>query len=559
MNETTDASAIFAPLWRRKWLILAVAIVAAVGSYLYYRREPPKFASSTQIYLANGAEEEARIGGSSSGGSKKAATAQPTTQAALINTSIVKEAVQAHLRKQKKTAAVRAALKGKYKAKASQKSEFITVNGEAHSARGAALLVNTTAQTYVKRANQRYRREVLSAIAVARRQLRQIESGGSEGKTKGKGGGGHKSGGATIALQAATLRNKINQLESNLTISQVAQVNPAKPKAAKSTGVHPKSNAIFGFVIGLMLAAFAAYGLGRLDRRMRSLAAIESAFGVEILTALQAVRKPIVSREGHPAPAKSLREGLWRLQTTLRVGPANAPGRNGATQLSRAPRVLLCVSAESADGKSTLVATLALALGEAGERVAVIEADFRRPVLGRMLGVGGQQGLADVLIGNLAVEEALQDVDFVRPGAGLTPAPTPSGGTATVVETAGAAAVLVGASKVENPPALLARPAMAELPRSLAEEYDFVLVDAPGPLQVSDALPLLAAVDGIVVVARVGHTRETSAARLMQLLSRTPSAPVLGIVANGVSQADIRRHGLSEQYARGWRHRFLGR
>jgi Mrp family chromosome partitioning ATPase len=56
-------------------------------------------------------------------------------------------------------------------------------------------------------------------------------------------------------------------------------------------------------------------------------------------------------------------------------------------------------------------------------------------------------------------------------------------------------------------------------------------------------MPLLPAVDGIVVVVRVGHTRDVSAQRLAQLLGSTVSAPLLGIVANCVPRKDIERYG----------------
>jgi Mrp family chromosome partitioning ATPase/capsular polysaccharide biosynthesis protein len=552
MTETTDAAAMFAPLWRRKWLILAVAILVAVASYLYYKRQPLLYSATTQIYLGNGAEEQAQISTGGNAG-KKSGAPNAATQAALINSSIVKEAVRARLHRERKTAVVRAALAGKAKAKSAEKSQFLTIGGEAHSARAAALLVNVTAQTYVKRENGHYRREVVAAIALTRKQIRRIEAGQPQ-RSSSKGKGGAKgSSGATATLQTATLTSKINQLESELGVSQVAQIDPANAKQAMLLGPHPKSNAIFGFAIGLLLASFVAYGLGRLDRRLRSLAAIEAIFQTEILTALQAVRHPVVKRDGHPAAAKSLREALWRLQTTLQVGHALEPDRE------RAPRVILCVSADAGDGKSSLVAALALAQGEAGERVAVIEADFRRPVQGRLLDVDGSQGLADVLTGRLTVDEAMQEVSLVRPEAGVNAAQTPGGGTATVVESSGSVSVLVGGTKVANPPALLSRPMMTELPRSLLEDFDYVLIDAPPPLQVSDVMPLLNAADGIVVVARVGHTRETSAQRLTQLLKRTPSAPVLGVVANAVSQTDIKKYGLSAQYKRGWRHRLFGR
>jgi Mrp family chromosome partitioning ATPase/capsular polysaccharide biosynthesis protein len=554
MNETTDATAMFAPLWRRKWLILAVAILVAAGSYLYYNRKPSLYSATTQVYLGNGAEEQSQLGASGNGG-KKASAPSPATQASLINSSIVQGAVRARLRRERQTAAVRSALKGKARAQSVAKSEFITISGEAHNALGAALLVNVTAQTYIKRQNAHYRREVEAAIALTRKQVQRIEAGqaqrssASKGKTPAKG-----SSSTTATLQAATLNTKISQLESDLAVSEVTQINPANRKGSKLLSPHPKSNALFGFAIGLLLAAFAAYALSRLDRRLRSLVAIEAIFEAQILTALQAVRHPIVNRDGHPAPAKSLREALWRLQTTLQVGQALEPDRE------RAPRVILCVSADAGDGKSTLVAALALAQSEAGKRVAVIEADFRRPVQGRLLDVGGPQGLADVLTGSLTVDEAMQTVSLVRPEAGVSSAQASAGGTATVVESSGSVSVLVGGTRVANPPALLARPMMTELPRSLVDDFDYVLIDAPPPLQVSDVMPLLAAVDGIVIVARVGHTRETSAQRLVQLLKRTPSAPVLGVVANAVPQADIEKYGLySAQHKRGWRHKLIGR
>lgn len=586
MNETTDFSAVFAPLWRRKWLILGVAVVVAIATYVYYKHQPSIYSATTGVYLGNGAEELTQLGAGSAG--KKAGGPNPTAQAALINSSIIKEAVHEQLRRQRKTAALRAALKGKAKAKASEKSEFITIEGEAHNARGAALLVNTTAQTYVQRQNAHYRAQVETAISLTRKQLRKVESGqlqalidsasaAAKGSTTSKGATS-----TTAAIQSATLSAKINQLESDLGVSQVTQVNPAKPHLAVLVSPHPKSNAIFGFAIGLLFAAIAAYALSRLDRRLRSLTAIEEAFQTQVVAALRSVKRPLpVGSDGHPAPAYVLREALWRLQATLQTlrlqgigaengrGPANGEGvENGVgaeNGQGRGPRTILCVSADAGDGRSTLVAALALAWAEAGERVAVIEADFRRPVQSGLLRLDGSQGLADVLTGALTREQATQMVSFARPdvGVGVPPLPAPADeAAANVVSSAGSVSVLAGARNVANPPALLGRPVTAELLRSLADEFDHVLVDAPSPLQVSDAMPLLAAVDGIVIVARVGHTREASAQRLVALLARTPSAPVLGVVANAASPADIRKYGIHADAGlqrRGLRHALVGR
>jgi succinoglycan biosynthesis transport protein ExoP len=557
MNQTTDANAIFAPIWKRKWLILIAGLLVAVGSYYYYQRKPKIYSASTQVYLGNGAEEQQQLASSGGGSGKKAATADPATQALLINSSIIKDAVHARLRKEHKNTAVRAALKGKVKAKSATKSEFITIGGEAHNARGAALLVNLTAQEYIKRQNAHHRREVQDALGLARRQLAKIEAGAAV-RASSKSKSSKSSSSATATLQSATLSSKINQLEANLPVMEVAQVDPATRKGTKLLSPHPKSNAIFGFAIGLLLAALAAYLRSRFDRRLRSLSAIESVYQAQILTALQAVRRPLVSRDGHPAPAKSLLEALWRLQTTLQVGSISTNGASNNGHGS-APRVILCVSADAGDGKSTLVATLALAMSDAGERVAVVEADFRRPAQGRLLGASGSAGLADVLTGRLTVAEAIQTITRAHAEAGVGTSRANEGTTATMVEDPGTVALLAGTTAVANPPALLARPTMTELPRALAQDFEYVLIDAPSPLQVSDIMPLLAAVDGIMIVARVGHTRENSAQRLVQLLKHTPSAPVLGVVANAVSQADVQKYGLAGQHGRQWRHKLIRR
>ncbi len=261
MNEpttTTDAAAVFAPLWRRKWLILGVALLVAAGAYVYYKRKPPVYSATTQVYLGNGAEEQAQLNAGSAGG-KKANAPNPTAQSALINSGIIRQQVRADLHRERKSRAVRTALAGKTKAKAPEKGEFISINGEARSAKGAALLVNTTAEVYIKRKNTQYRRGVEGAIALARKQLRRIEAAQLEAavaaaasasaknsKTSSKGVS------AATTLQIATLSSKINQQEAQLGLSQVTQVDPAKAGQSVLVSPHPRSNAEFGFAIGLL-------------------------------------------------------------------------------------------------------------------------------------------------------------------------------------------------------------------------------------------------------------------------------------------------------------------
>lgn len=548
MNETTDATAIFAPLWKRKWLILAVGILVAGATYGYYKRKPPVYLATTQVYLGSGSEEQGVFNNVQ--GRTTLSERDINNQAALINSNVVGEAVHRRLREEHYAVAAH----GKAHAKSAAGSDFITISAEASTARGAALLANGYAQAYIKRQHTNYQREVKTAIASTRQQLRRIESSSSTPRGKGSGRSSSAAGG-TSAVQAASLVSRINQLEADLAVAGIQQISPAKASTAQLLSPKPKQNAIFGFVLGVLLAAIAAYTSSRFDRRLRSLADIEAVFQTQLLTALPIVRGSLVRRDGQPAPAASLLEPLRRLHTTLQLGDMLEPDRKGSL------RSILFLSADAGDGKSTLIANLALVQRDANEQVAVIEADLRRPVQARLLGVDRPNGLADVLAGTLTVDEGMQRVGALHTQASTNSAKS-TASVATVVESrnTGSVSVLVGGGAVANPPALLADPAMADLLRSVADNFDHVLIDAPSPLAVSDAMPLLAAVDGIVIVARVGHTREGSAQRLVQLLAHASSAPVLGIVANAVSHAEIEGYGFSQAHnEQRRRHKLIGR
>jgi Mrp family chromosome partitioning ATPase len=82
---------------------------------------------------------------------------------------------------------------------------------------------------------------------------------------------------------------------------------------------------------------------------------------------------------------------------------------------------------------------------------------------------------------------------------------------------------------------------------SSSEHYDIVIIDSSPLLPVADTLPLLAFVDGTVLVARLGVAKRTSARHVRELIDSIPGANLLGVVANDVRKADLRSgsHGYS--------------
>src|SRR3977135_3727330 len=108
MNDTTNPPAIFAPLWKRKWLILAVGILVAGATYFYYKRATPVYQATTQIYLGAGSEEQAP----GEKGSAKTLSVNAGNQAAIIN-SIVVEGVRQRLRNEHGLAAANGVVRAK--------------------------------------------------------------------------------------------------------------------------------------------------------------------------------------------------------------------------------------------------------------------------------------------------------------------------------------------------------------------------------------------------------------------------------------------------------------
>ena len=395
MKKSATSSSLLAPVWKRKWMILIVGLVAAVGSYYYYKHQPAIYAATTTLNLAASEEESAAQGLKSSLNSKSTVADAPAVIDSAVNAKEAKRIMRAEGKK---------VVKGKVKAKPSAAAaDIIEIYAEAHGAKNAVRLANSYAEAFIRRQNRTYTEGVDAAIATARKQLTRIEDAAA--KAPAKGGG---SGGGVQVIQEATLASKINQLESQAHLQGVTQLTPAGRKTAELIEPMPKQSAIFGFLLGVVVATFIAYGLERIDRSLRDIDHVESQLGGPLLAALPLLQKPILMRDGHPSLPPRMLDSMRRANATL--GALEAAD-------SRSPKTILCTSPDPGDGKSTFMAALALVKAEMGERVALVETDFKKPSQAQKLGLDGEYGLADVLTGRRTLSEALQCVPLEQPVA----------------------------------------------------------------------------------------------------------------------------------------------
>jgi capsular exopolysaccharide synthesis family protein len=174
-------------------------------------------------------------------------------------------------------------------------------------------------------------------------------------------------------------------------------------------------------------------------------------------------------------------------------------------------KIIQVTSPSMGDGKSTLIANLAVAIAQSGRSVILVDADLRRPRLHRVFGLPGRKGLAQVIEGDVEL------ADTIRPSVVPNLSVLPCG------------------TRPSNPAELLTLPRFADLLEELRDSYDFVLLDTPPLLAVSDPCIVAPRADGVLLTIRVSRNGRPAAERGRDLLSAL-RAQVFGVVVNGVGK-----------------------
>jgi capsular exopolysaccharide synthesis family protein len=171
-------------------------------------------------------------------------------------------------------------------------------------------------------------------------------------------------------------------------------------------------------------------------------------------------------------------------------------------------QVLLVTSTLAGEGKSLTSLNLALTLASSEERVLLMDADLRRPVLNTLLHAKRAPGLIELLTGMASPEQAIQRVNGTR--LSLLPS---------------------GAPVLRSPADLLATAAMRDLLASLRTRYDRIVIDTPPAGAIADALVLSRLADGVLVVAHSGKVTRNELGHVLEKLSNA-RAPIMGVVLN---------------------------
>lgn len=304
-------------------------------------------------------------------------------------------------------------------------------------------------------------------------------------------------------------RYKETREQQALVDANARVIERADPPSQPSSGNPNRIIATGGF-LSLALGLGLAYLREKLDNGVRSGKEIEHAVGLPYLglTPFLSTRH----RKGRKIhehmlakPLSAYTESIRQLYTVLRLANVDKP-----------PKVVQLTSSVPQEGKTTISVSLAIALAMDGKSTILVDGDMRHPSVEREL--AGKQG--DCLVGYLQGDCELAEAIYTHEQSGLD--------------------VLPVRQTPPNPARLIASGRMKSIIERLREDYDYVIVDSPPVLGMSDTKSLLEMADVALFVARWEHTTIDMVVDAVNELNAC-NADIIGVV---VAQVDINKHSL---------------
>lgn len=281
------------------------------------------------------------------------------------------------------------------------------------------------------------------------------------------------------------------------------EANMIKPATVPSSWTTPKvfQNLALGLLLGLLVGVGQALLRTVLDTRVRNADDIAQITDVPIVGTIvfdaAAARTPLAVLDDR----NSLRaEEYRRLRTNIQFLDAGSQGSS-----------IAITSSVAAEGKTSTVLNVAIALAETGKRVLLMDADLRRPRVAQRLKIEGAVGLSTILVGRATLD------DVTQPVHGLD--------------------VLPAGQVPPNPSELLGSERMRALVQLAQQSYDYVLIDSAPLGPVADTAVLSSMIGGVVIVTGSGQVH---AAELSDSIASVEAAEgkVLGMVLNKLRPED---------------------
>jgi capsular exopolysaccharide synthesis family protein len=470
ISGTSEFAGYLPILWRWKWLFLFFVVAAPLAAYLIEQGQPTRYRSSALVGV-----DQTTVNTSLLSGGGSFSTNNVTAIAEIVTTTTV-ATVAADLMHPPANAGQ---IIGEVSASGDPNTNFLTISAEDPSPVRAAEIANAFAHAISESLRTKATGQIDSAAKGVRAELSHL---GRNDPTR------------------LSLVQQLNQLRAARATqgSEAAILQRATPSSSP-VGLNTRRAVEIGLVIGILLGFGAVLLAESADRRLRTPGDLEAMSEVPLLAAIapSAFSSELETGQEDEEAFHMLRTGLMVFNPEKRL------------------RSVLVTSAGEKDGKTTVAVRLALVCATTGLKVILIDADLRRAQVGARLGIHEEAGLSAVLAGECPLDDSLVDCQIDdNPSVSLT--------------------VLPAGSPPHNPGALIGSDAMRRVLAEAESHSDLVIIDTPAALAVSDPLPLMPVVSGVVLVARMNRSARMTVRRLQRVIEAAGGTSV-GVVATGVT------------------------
>ena len=336
----------------------------------------------------------------------------------------------------------------------------------------------------------------------------------------------------------ATLKSKYQELQikSAERIEEVTIIAPAIMPSAPINAPNTELNLMVGSLMGVFLGLVLAFARESFDTSIGTIEGIEEFLKVPVLGVIPQFNGKEMEEAARAAlPANASASAVENFSKLICLIDPKSPLSESLRSLraniqfassERKVKSILFTSAGIGEGKSTCVTNLAITLAQEGQRVLLVDADLRRPIVHQRLGLERVPGLADALVGSTSWRSHVRSATDLM--LGLM-------GADRVMSTPGLdnLHILTSGSEIGNPNEFLNMSKIKTLVSEMNEEYDLVLFDTPPILPVTDAVAFSSRVDGTILVYQVGRIGRNALKRAKFLLDHA-QANVMGIVLTNV-------------------------